>query len=49
MRGKHKGKWGGVVKKSSKCGMGLFEFGRVLTSAIIGLPKRGLSRVGEGQ
>jgi len=47
--GKTKGKLGGMVMESSKCGMGIFEFGRVLMSAIIGLPKRGLSRVGEGQ
>ena len=47
--GKAKGKYGGMVMESSMCGMRIFEFGRVLMSAIIGLPKRGLSPVGEGQ
>ena len=47
--GKIKGKWGGMVMESSKCGMRIFEFGRVLTSALIGFKKRGLSPVGEGQ
>ena len=47
--GKIKGKWGGMVMESSKCGMRIFEFGRVLMSALIGFKKRGLSPVGEGQ
>ena len=35
-----------MVMESSMCGMRIFEFGRVLMSAIIGSPKRGLSPVG---
>ena len=38
--GKPNAKLGGMVMKSSKCGMEIFEFGRVFMSAINGYPKR---------